>query len=30
MRVTLFVAVARKRNGKWLYVRDTWNSDAAA
>lgn len=23
-----FLSVSRKINGKWLYVRDTWNSDA--
>ena len=23
-----FLSVSRKRNGKWLYIRDTWNSDA--
>ena len=22
-----YLSVSRKRNGKWLYVRDTWNSD---
>lgn len=24
-----FLSVSRKKNGKWLYVRDTWNADAA-
>jgi ketosteroid isomerase-like protein len=24
-----FLSVSRKVNGKWLYIRDTWNSDAA-
>jgi len=24
-----FLSVSRKRNGKWLYVRDTWNADAS-
>lgn len=23
-----FLSVSRKKDGKWLYVRDTWNSDA--
>jgi uncharacterized protein (TIGR02246 family) len=23
-----FLSVSRKKNGKWLYIRDTWNSDA--
>ncbi len=23
-----FLSVSRKKNGKWLYVRDTWNADA--
>jgi uncharacterized protein (TIGR02246 family) len=23
-----FLSVSRKVNGKWLYIRDTWNSDA--
>jgi uncharacterized protein (TIGR02246 family) len=23
-----FLSVSRKANGKWLYIRDTWNSDA--
>jgi len=23
-----FLSVSRKRDGKWLYIRDTWNSDA--
>lgn len=22
-----FLSVSRKKNGKWLYIRDTWNSD---
>lgn len=25
-----FLSVSRKENGKWLYLRDTWNSDAAS
>lgn len=25
-----YLSVFRRKNGKWLYVRDTWNSDAAA
>lgn len=25
-----FLSVSRKRNGKWSYLRDTWNSDAAS
>ena len=25
-----YLSVSTKRDGKWLYVRDTWNSDAAA
>jgi uncharacterized protein (TIGR02246 family) len=24
-----FLSVSRKTNGKWLYIRDTWNADAA-
>jgi len=24
-----YLSVSKKENGKWLYVRDTWNSDAA-
>ena len=24
-----FLSVSRKKGGKWLYVRDTWNADAA-
>jgi hypothetical protein len=24
-----FLSVSRKKNGKWLYLRDTWNADAA-
>ena len=24
-----FMSVSRKINGKWLYIRDTWNSDGA-
>jgi len=24
-----FLSVSRKKNGKWLYLRDTWNTDAA-
>jgi ketosteroid isomerase-like protein len=24
-----YLSVSRKKNGKWLYVRDTWNSDGA-
>jgi uncharacterized protein (TIGR02246 family) len=23
-----FLSVSRKMNGKWLYIRDTWNADA--
>jgi hypothetical protein len=23
-----FRSVSRKKNGKWLYLRDTWNADA--
>jgi uncharacterized protein (TIGR02246 family) len=23
-----FLSVSRKKNGKWLYIRDTWNADA--
>jgi uncharacterized protein (TIGR02246 family) len=23
-----FLSVSRKKDGKWLYIRDTWNSDA--
>ncbi len=23
-----FLSVSRKRDGKWLYIRDTWNADA--
>ena len=25
-----YLSVSRKQNGKWLYVRDTWNADAAS
>jgi len=25
-----FLSVSRKKDGKWLYIRDTWNSDAPA
>ena len=25
-----FLSVSRKKDGKWLYIRDTWNADAAA
>jgi uncharacterized protein (TIGR02246 family) len=25
-----FLSVSRKKDGKWLYYRDTWNSDGAA
>lgn len=25
-----YLSVSRKVNGKWLYIRDMWNSDAAA
>jgi uncharacterized protein (TIGR02246 family) len=25
-----FMSVSRKINGKWLYIRDTWNSDGAS
>ena len=24
-----YLSVSRKKDGKWLYIRDTWNSDAA-
>lgn len=24
-----FLSVSRKKGGKWLYIRDTWNSDAS-
>ena len=24
-----FLAVSRKKDGKWLYIRDTWNADAS-
>jgi uncharacterized protein (TIGR02246 family) len=24
-----FLSVSRKKDGKWLYIRDTWNSDGA-
>jgi uncharacterized protein (TIGR02246 family) len=24
-----FLSVSRKKDGKWLYLRDTWNADAA-
>jgi uncharacterized protein (TIGR02246 family) len=24
-----FLSVSQKKNGKWLYLRDTWNADAA-
>ncbi len=24
-----YLSVSRKKSGKWLYIRDTWNSDAA-
>ena len=24
-----FLSVSRKQDGKWLYIRDTWNADAA-
>jgi uncharacterized protein (TIGR02246 family) len=24
-----FLSVSRKKNGKWLYLRDTWNADTA-
>ncbi len=24
-----FLSVSRKKNGKWLYIRDTWNADAS-
>jgi len=24
-----FLSVSRKRDGKWLYLRDTWNADAS-
>jgi hypothetical protein len=23
-----FLSVSRKKDGKWLYIRDTWNADA--
>ena len=23
-----FLSVSRKKGGKWLYIRDTWNADA--
>ena len=23
-----FLSVSRKKYGKWLYIRDTWNADA--
>jgi uncharacterized protein (TIGR02246 family) len=25
-----YLSVSRKKNGKWLYIRDTWNSDGPA
>ena len=25
-----FLSVSRKKDGNWLYIRDTWNADAAA
>jgi uncharacterized protein (TIGR02246 family) len=25
-----FLSVSRKKDGKWLYIRDTWNADAPA
>jgi len=25
-----FLSVSRKKDGKWLYIRDTWNADAAS
>ena len=25
-----YLSVSKKENGKWLYIRDTWNSDIAA
>ena len=25
-----YIGVFQKRNGKWLYIRDTWNSDKPA
>jgi len=25
-----FLSVSRKKNGKWHYIRDTWNADAPA
>jgi ketosteroid isomerase-like protein len=28
VEVGKFLSVHRKTNGKWLYIRDTWNSDA--
>ena len=24
-----YLSVSRKKNGKWLYIRDTWNSDGS-
>ena len=24
-----FLSISRKVNGKWLYIRDTWNDDAS-
>jgi hypothetical protein len=24
-----FLSVSRKKDGKWIYIRDTWNADAA-
>ena len=29
VEVGKFLSVSRKKNGKWLYIRDTWNADAA-
>jgi len=26
----MFLSVSRKKDGKWLYVRDTWNADASS
>jgi hypothetical protein len=23
-----FLSISRKKDGKWLYIRDTWNADA--
>jgi hypothetical protein len=23
-----FLSVSRKKDGRWLYIRDTWNADA--